>query len=84
MVLSVAEALTLIAGALERSRTAPENAAAVAKALVAAELVGQGGHGLRRVAAYAAQAAGGKVDGFAVPTLTATRAAVLAVDAANG
>lgn len=84
VVLSVAAAHALIAGALERSRTSPENAEAVAEALVAAELVGQGGHGLRRVAAYAAQAASGKVDGFAVPSITATRPAALAVDAANG
>ena len=83
-ILTQSQARTLIADALVRSRTAPENAAAVAEALVAAELVGQGGHGLRRVAAYAAQAASGKVDGFAVPAVTATRPAALAVDAGNG
>lgn len=82
--LTVTQAHTLISDALTRSRTAPHNAKAVADALVAAELVGQGGHGLRRVAAYAAQAASGKVDGFAVPTLAQTRPSALAVDAANG
>lgn len=74
----------LIAGALMRSRTSEANAASVAAALVEAELVGQGGHGLRRVAAYAAQARSGKVDGFAVPTLERTRPGALAVDAAGG
>ena len=63
------EAVTeLITGALTRSRTSPENAASVARALLAAELAGQNGHGLRRVEAYSAQARAGKVDGFAVPT----------------
>jgi len=74
----------LISGALVRSHTSEANAASVADALVEAELVGQGGHGLRRVAAYAAQARSGKVDGFAVPTLERRRPGVLAVDAANG
>ena len=51
------EAVTdLIIGALMRSRTSQENAGSVALALLAAELAGQNGHGLRRVAAYAAQA----------------------------
>jgi len=82
--ISASQARRLIAGALERSRTSAQNAIAVADALVAAELVGQAGHGLRRVAAYAGQAQSGKVDGFAVPIVTATRPAGLAVDAANG
>lgn len=84
IVLTPDAARALAAATLERSRTAPDNARAVADGLIAAELVGQGGHGLRRVAAYAAQAASGKVDGFAVPTITRTRPGALAVDAANG
>lgn len=82
--LSVAEVHDLVAGALERSRTSAPNAAAVARALVAAELAGQTGHGLRRVAAYAAQASAGKVVGDAVPQVTQPRPAALAVDAASG
>jgi len=74
----------LIADALMRSRTSQANAGSVADALVEAELVGQGGHGLRRVAAYAAQARSGKVDGLATPTLETVRPGALAVDAANG
>jgi (2R)-3-sulfolactate dehydrogenase (NADP+) len=82
--LEVAQVHALIAAALARSRTSEPNAASVADALVEAELVGQGGHGLRRVAAYAAQASAGKVDGFAMPVLERMRPGVLAVDAANG
>lgn len=82
--LSVDAVHALIADALLRSKTSRANADAVARALVAAELCGQSGHGLRRLAAYCAQAAAGKVDGFATPTATATRPGALAVDAAHG
>lgn len=74
----------LISGALTRSGTCEENADAVARALVAAELAGQRGHGLRRVGSYAAQAACGKVDGHARPSLAQHRPAAALVDAANG
>jgi (2R)-3-sulfolactate dehydrogenase (NADP+) len=83
-VLSVAEAHALIAGALAASDTSPENAAAVAAALVGAELCGQGGHGLRRVPAYAAQARAGKVNGHAVPAARLTRPGAVHVDADHG
>lgn len=79
------EAVTeLITGALLRSRTSKENAASVARALLAAELAGQNGHGLRRVAAYSAQASAGKADGFATPSSQALRPGALAIDAGNG
>ncbi|OCW58238.1 sulfolactate dehydrogenase [Hoeflea olei] len=74
----------LIAEALMRNRTSAENAASVARALLAAELAGQTGHGLRRVAAYSAQARAGKVDGFATPSSTQLRPGALAIDAGNG
>lgn len=74
----------LVKGALMRSRTSEDNAASVARALLAAELAGQNGHGLRRVEAYAAQARSGKVDGFAVPTAESTRPGALAINAGNG
>lgn len=82
--LSAAELEDGIAAALERSRTSRENARAVARALAAAEVDGQAGHGLSRVPAYAAQSERGKVDGFAVPTLTQARPAALLVDARHG
>lgn len=84
MKMTAEEVHDLIAGALRRSKTSDANAASVADALLAAELAGQGGHGLRRVAAYTAQARSGKVDGFAVPKSAQTRPGTLAVDAANG
>lgn len=78
------EVTALITGALIRSRTSPENAASVARALLAAELAGQGGHGLRRVASYTAQSQAGKVDGFATATATQTRPGALAIDGGHG
>jgi (2R)-3-sulfolactate dehydrogenase (NADP+) len=82
--LSLNETHDLIAAALIRSRTSAENAASVATALVAAEAAGQTGHGLRRVVSYCAQAAAGKVDGFAVADLERTAPGALCVDAGHG
>jgi (2R)-3-sulfolactate dehydrogenase (NADP+) len=83
-VLSLTEAETLVADALVRCRTSEANARSVARALVAAEADGLKGHGLSRVATYAAQAKAGKVDGFATPASTRPKPGVLAVDAAHG
>ena len=82
--LSLRQTHDLIAAALIRSRTSAGNAASVATALVAAEAAGQGGHGLRRVVSYCAQAASGKVDGFAIPDLQRTAPGALSVDAGHG
>ena len=82
--LSLAQARKIVAGALERNATSPANAAIVAQALVAAEADGLKGHGLSRVASYAAQAKAGKVDGRATPVATRLRPSLLAVDAAHG
>lgn len=82
--LAVDEVRTLIARALESSNTSPHNAASVANALVGAELSGQGGHGLRRVAAYAAQAISGKVDGHAEPICKRVRPGAVMIDAGCG
>jgi (2R)-3-sulfolactate dehydrogenase (NADP+) len=84
MILTLDAARKLVSDALERCDTSPANAAAVARALVAAEVDGQSGHGLRRVESYAPQAKVGKVDGHAVPQLTATAAATARVDAGGG
>lgn len=83
-VLTIREAETLVVDTLTRCRTSGENAASVARALVAAEADGLKGHGLSRLPTYAAQAKVGKVDGFAVPAVTNPRPALVAVDAANG
>jgi (2R)-3-sulfolactate dehydrogenase (NADP+) len=74
----------LVARALMASNTSPDNAQAVARALVAAEIDGQKGHGLSRVPAYAAQAKSGKVDGHAAPRLERTRPASVMIDVAHG
>lgn len=82
--LSLADATDLIAKALRASDVSPANALSVAKALVAAEVDGQTGHGFSRVAAYAAQAQSGKVAGHARPIVKTPRSALLHVDAGNG
>ena len=82
--ISLAEAEELVARALGRSRTAEDNARAVAKALVLAEADGIKTHGLLRTAFYAAQAKAGKVDGFAVPGVQTKRPGVAVIDANNG
>ncbi|MBL8590609.1 MAG: Ldh family oxidoreductase [Methylobacteriaceae bacterium] len=84
VVLSLAAAQALVAGALERCRTAPDTAALVARLLVAAEADGLKGHGLTRAPSYAAQARCGKIDGFARPVLERVTPALLRVDAACG
>jgi (2R)-3-sulfolactate dehydrogenase (NADP+) len=78
------EARELVARALVASRAAPDIAASVARALVAAEIDGQSGHGLARVPSYAAQARSGKVDGHAEPRFERPAPAVIRVDAAHG
>jgi (2R)-3-sulfolactate dehydrogenase (NADP+) len=82
--LSPADALDLVVGILERHETSTENARHVAKALVAAEIDGQRGHGLSRVPSYSAQSASGKVDGKAVPIVAGRKSAAVRIDAANG
>ncbi|CAH0341667.1 Ldh family oxidoreductase [Rhizobium sp. CECT 9324] len=84
MKLSLDAAQSLVVGALLRSGVDADNAASVARALVSAEAAGQGGHGLRRVPAYSAQAKAGKVDGRAQPRAVRPRPSVLAIDAMNG
>ncbi|MEM1045400.1 MAG: Ldh family oxidoreductase [Pseudomonadota bacterium] len=78
------EAEDLVRAALAAAGTSPENADPVARALIGAEVDGQGGHGLSRVASYTAQARTGKVNGDAVPTLRRVAPAFISVDADNG
>ena len=82
--LGLAEAELLAKNILVRHATSEANAECVARALVAAEADGQKGHGLSRLPSYAAQAASGKVDGHAVPTVEQVAAAALRIDARNG
>ena len=84
VMLGLADAESLAKTVLVRHNTGEVNAASVARALVAAEADGQKGHGLSRLPSYAAQAASGKVDGHAVPTLQQGAGAALRIDARNG
>lgn len=82
--LSSSELEALMARALECSRTSPGAALSVARALTRAEIDGHKGHGLSRLATYAAQARAGKVDGFAVPKARQTRPASAMIDVGHG
>jgi (2R)-3-sulfolactate dehydrogenase (NADP+) len=79
-----AEWEALAARVLECAGVSPAAAAAVAAALVAAELDGIPSHGLSRLPFYADQAASGKVDGRAVPTLDRPAPGLVRIDARNG
>ncbi len=82
--LTLDEAQNLATAALLASRTSARNARPTARALVAAEVDGQAGHGLSRVPSYALHARCGKVNGLAEPSLERAGAAALRVDAAHG
>jgi len=82
--ITLAEAEGWAQRALERAGTATTAAISVARALVRAEADGLSSHGLARVPAYAAQVRSGKVDGNAVPELTALGAGGARVDAHFG
>ena len=56
----------------------------VAAALIKADADGIPSHGVARIPAYADQALSGKVDGFAIPEITATGTSALRVDAKCG
>ena len=74
----------LVVRALERSGASPEQAGPTARALVAAEGDGQGGHGLSRTPSYAAQLCTGKVAGGAEPTLQRLSPAAVRIDGGHG
>lgn len=84
VVWTVEDALERTRAAFVACRTSDDNAEAVAKALVRAELDGLPSHGLSRVPANAAQARAGKVDGFAAPRIEKARAGAIRIDAATG
>ncbi len=79
-----AEAVDVAAAALRRCHTGEANAALVANALVTAEAEGLVSHGLLRLPIYAAQTRVGKIDGFAEPSVSNPRPALLWIDAKNG
>jgi (2R)-3-sulfolactate dehydrogenase (NADP+) len=79
-----AEWEALAARVLQRAGARSDVAAAVAAALVAAELDGIPSHGLSRLPFYADQVASGKVDGCAVPAVERPAAGLVRCDARNG
>ncbi|MET0173673.1 MAG: Ldh family oxidoreductase [Agrobacterium vaccinii] len=84
MKFSIAQAEEFVSSIFEKNGVLPENARSVARALIAAEAAGQGGHGIRRLSAYISQLRVGKIDGQAKPVASQPRPAVLSVDACHG
>ena len=82
--IATADLEAVVARAMQSSNTSPDNARSVARALVGAEVDGQKGHGIWRVASYAGQSRSGKIKGYAVPTAQRVRSASLLIDAAQG
>lgn len=82
--LSLAEAGKLARAALVASDVSEAAAASVARALVLAEIDGQGGHGLSRIPSYTVQSRAGKVKGHAVPEIASAKPGVFRVDAGHG
>lgn len=80
---SIDDLVTLATDVLVKANTSADNAAPVARALVAADVDGLPSHGLSRLPFYADQAASGKVDGQAEPSVT-VKGAVVDVDARCG
>ncbi len=83
-VLSVADAIDLVAAIFGKYGCSSDNARSVARALVAAEADGLRGHGFSRIPTYLEMVKSGKIDGKATPRETRPRPGVLAIDAACG
>lgn len=82
--ISLTDLHDLASRVLVAAKTSPENAAAVARALVKADADGIPSHGVSRLPAYADQAKAGKVDGFANPDVSFPVKASIRVDARSG
>jgi (2R)-3-sulfolactate dehydrogenase (NADP+) len=81
---SLAELTALVARGLEKAGASAAMAAATARALVAAEAAGQGGHGLSRVALYADHVRSGRANGAALPRIAREKPAACLIDAQGG
>lgn len=81
---TLAEARDHARAALSASGAQAEMAHDTAAALVAAEAIGQGGHGLSRVPQYAGFLRHGRALGDAVPRLVAERGGAALLDAGDG
>jgi len=81
---AVAELETLVAGSMMSANVSEANAAAIARALVLAEIDGLKGHGLSRIDSYCEQARTGKADGHADPVISRTKPGSLMIDVRHG
>lgn len=84
MKFTIEQAEDFVASIFEKNGVLPKSARSTARALVAAEAAGQGGHGFRRIAAYISQLHVGKIDGKAMPSAKTLRPGVLCIDAGHG
>lgn len=81
---SIDDAHSMATAALVRSGTGPMQATSVAEALVEAEVIGQEGHGLRRLLSYCPQVQSGKIDGTAIPECKRTKPGAITINAHYG
>jgi (2R)-3-sulfolactate dehydrogenase (NADP+) len=84
LTLSLAAVEQLAFTALLAHRTGEAQARCVARSVVAAEADGIRSHGLLRLPTYCAHVLSGKVDGFAQPSVSRSRAAAWVADARTG
>ena len=81
---SINDLTQLVASALTRAGASPAMADATARALVAAEMAGLGGHGLSRVSLYAQHVKEGRASGTAEPRIAHEKGAACLIDAQGG
>lgn len=82
--LPVDELTKLVTAALARAGASQAMADATARALVAAEMAGLGGHGLSRVQLYAQHVKEGRASGHAEPRIVHEKGAACLIDAQGG
>lgn len=82
--LTMAQARSRVAAALEAAGANAAMAQAAARALVLAEAQGLASHGLSRVAQYAGHLRNGRVNGAAMPVVIKSKGAAAVVDAQEG
>ena len=80
----ISELTQIVATALTRAGASAAMADATARALVAAEMAGLGGHGLSRVQLYAQHVKEGRASGTAEPRIAHEKGAACLVDAQGG
>ena len=81
---SIDELTRLVTTALDKAGASPAMAAATARALVAAEMAGLGGHGLSRVPLYAQHVREGRASGVTEPRIVHEKGAACLIDAQGG